>query len=290
MSFTSYAQNFEDVMLWRALKHVENGFYIDVGANDPTHDSVTKTFYEKGWCGINIEPLQQHHKDLVRERSRDINLLCAIGAADGEAEIWETDVRGWATADKTVIDKHTAAGHKGSIHRVPMRTLSDVCAEHSPSEIHFLKIDVEGFEQSVLQGSNFTKYRPWIVVVEATLPNSTIEVHHQWEHLLLHESYSFAYSDGLNRFYLAKEHNLLSGKLKYPPNVFDDFISVREVQLETALHVTEQRAQEAIARAESAEQQLIHIYSSWGLTIPFRRISAFVKKKKGLHDNKNLGL
>ena len=34
MSFISYAQNFEDVMLWRALKHVENGFYIDVGANE----------------------------------------------------------------------------------------------------------------------------------------------------------------------------------------------------------------------------------------------------------------
>ena len=27
--FISYAQNFEDVMLWRALKHVEKGFYID---------------------------------------------------------------------------------------------------------------------------------------------------------------------------------------------------------------------------------------------------------------------
>jgi hypothetical protein len=45
MSFISYAQNFEDVMLWRALQHVERGFYIDVGANDPTIDSVTKAFY-----------------------------------------------------------------------------------------------------------------------------------------------------------------------------------------------------------------------------------------------------
>lgn len=32
MTFVSYAQNFEDVMLYRALKHVEKGFYIDVGA------------------------------------------------------------------------------------------------------------------------------------------------------------------------------------------------------------------------------------------------------------------
>ncbi|HZF37393.1 MAG TPA: FkbM family methyltransferase, partial [Blastocatellia bacterium] len=46
MSFISYAQNFEDVMLWRALKHIDRGFYIDVGANDPDLDSVTKAFYE----------------------------------------------------------------------------------------------------------------------------------------------------------------------------------------------------------------------------------------------------
>ena len=32
MSFISYAQNFEDVMLWRALKHISEGFYIDIGA------------------------------------------------------------------------------------------------------------------------------------------------------------------------------------------------------------------------------------------------------------------
>ena len=31
----SYAQNFEDVMLWRALRHVPKGFYIDVDAHEP---------------------------------------------------------------------------------------------------------------------------------------------------------------------------------------------------------------------------------------------------------------
>src|SRR5215470_12416094 len=55
MSFISYAQNYEDVMLWRALKHIDQGFYIDVGANDPDIDSVTKAFYERGWRGINVE-------------------------------------------------------------------------------------------------------------------------------------------------------------------------------------------------------------------------------------------
>ncbi|RQU92579.1 FkbM family methyltransferase, partial [Burkholderia cenocepacia] len=48
MTLISFAQNQEDVMLWRALGHVHNGFYIDVGAADPVDLSVTKLFYDHG--------------------------------------------------------------------------------------------------------------------------------------------------------------------------------------------------------------------------------------------------
>src|SRR3954451_14572299 len=52
----SYAQNFEDVMLARALAHVRDGFYIDLGAQHPTVDSVSRAFYELGWRGVHVEP------------------------------------------------------------------------------------------------------------------------------------------------------------------------------------------------------------------------------------------
>ena len=53
----SYSQNYEDVILQRALRNVSRGFYIDVGAAHPVHDSVTCHFYKSGWSGINIDPL-----------------------------------------------------------------------------------------------------------------------------------------------------------------------------------------------------------------------------------------
>ena len=71
MTFISYSQNFEDVMLWRALKHIKNGFYIDVGANHPEEDSVTKSFYENGWSGINIEPEKEFYELLEEGRESD---------------------------------------------------------------------------------------------------------------------------------------------------------------------------------------------------------------------------
>jgi hypothetical protein len=42
----TYAQNFEDVILARVIARREKGFYVDVGAGDPDHMSVTKWFYD----------------------------------------------------------------------------------------------------------------------------------------------------------------------------------------------------------------------------------------------------
>ena len=56
MTFVSYAQNFEDVMLWRALKRFTPGRYVDIGAQDPVVDSVSKAFHDAGWRGVHVEP------------------------------------------------------------------------------------------------------------------------------------------------------------------------------------------------------------------------------------------
>ncbi len=56
MPFISYASNFEDVLLNRIFKDVADGFYIDIGADHPVYSSTTKSFYDRGWSGVNVEP------------------------------------------------------------------------------------------------------------------------------------------------------------------------------------------------------------------------------------------
>ncbi|HZY84782.1 MAG TPA: hypothetical protein VFE78_08120, partial [Gemmataceae bacterium] len=51
----SYAQNGEDVLLGRLFGGQPDGFYVDVGASDPTDLSLTRHFYERGWRGVNVE-------------------------------------------------------------------------------------------------------------------------------------------------------------------------------------------------------------------------------------------
>lgn len=251
-------------MLRRALQRVQGGFYIDVGANDPVKDSVTKAFYDRGWHGINAEPVAAHHQDLERDRPLDINLRCALGDSDGVIDLWECELPGLATTDVSVVDQHIIAGHHGAYHRVPVRTLASVCAEHAPAEIHFLKIDVEGGEESVLAGADFRRFRPWIVVVEATRPNSTEQNHGAWEHLLTDAGYRFAYADGLNRFYVADEHKELAQALAFPPNIFDGFVVAQQFnleqqagQLQATIERLDQQLREAGERAARAEAQAL---------------------------------
>ena len=90
---------------------------------------------------------------------------------------------------------------------IKVHTLESVCNKYwrDNEQCHFLKIDVEGFEKQVLEGMNFSKYRPWIVVMESTLPNTEIPCHDKWEHILLNNDYKFLGKSGINRYYVAKE-------------------------------------------------------------------------------------
>lgn len=256
MRLVSYAQNFEDIMLWRALSNIEGGFYIDIGANDPVADSVTKLFYDRGWSGINVEPLTAHYQDLCQERPRDINVQCAIGAEQGTLSLWVPEIRGWATASSEAQQLHEQSGVQGRLVQVPQRTLGDICAEYALPTIHFLKIDVEGMEKAVLEGNDWQRFRPWVVVVEATRPGSPEQCHAEWEALMLNADYQLVYNDGLNRYYVAKEHAALAATFNVPPNVFDAFVRASEVALEDALLKARTQIVEAKYREREAWQHV----------------------------------
>ena len=234
MPFVSYAQNFEDVMLWRCFRDRPNGFYIDVGAQDPEMDSVTKAFYDRGWSGVNIEPTQQYFEELKQNRSRDVNLQVACGATNGRLKLYLFAGTGLTTAIHDFAQKNIESGYIATHIDVPMKTLAEICATYATVDIDFMKIDVEGYELEVLQGADFSIYRPKIILIEATKPNTQIESFREWEKILLSERYVHVYSDGLNRFYVAQEYISLQENFKYPPNVFDNFLSSREVFLENS--------------------------------------------------------
>jgi FkbM family methyltransferase len=259
MSFISYAQNFEDVMLWRALKHVQKGFYIDVGAAWPDEHSVTKAFYLSGWRGINIEPNPKFHQLLKHQRPEDLNLKIAVGDHEGSVMMSIINDTGLSTVSAAIAGVHKDSGWQLEVEEVALTTLASISQQNvkQGQDIHFLKVDVEGLEEAALRGNDWTTYRPWIVLVEATLPMTQIESFQEWEPILINGGYAFAYADGLNRFYVANEHAELLDSFKYPPNVFDSFLLNSQQEAEAKAQQAEAKAQQAEAKAQQAKAKVV---------------------------------
>lgn len=220
----SYAQNFEDVMLWRALGRIENGFYIDVGAQDPDFDSVSKAFYEHGWRGVHVEPLPEYVQALRKERSDEEVIDTILADEIGYRTYFQVPKTGMSTGIREFAEKNKQSGWEFQEVTVLTSTLANVFDRAGGRDIHWLKVDVEGMEEEVLKGWHDHPARPWIVVVEATAPNTQTSTWERWQHYLTDRNYEFVYFDGLNRFYVHIKHKELSYFFDSPPNVFDGFL------------------------------------------------------------------
>lgn len=221
---TSYAQNFEDVILWRALKAVERGFYVDIGAQDPVVDSVSLSFYERGWRGVHVEPIASYAAQIRAARPDEEIIEAAVGMGEGPLTFYEFPGTGLSTGDPAIAKQHVEAGLEVREISVPLVALQNILDRNVESEIHWLKIDVEGMELAVIESWGSSPVRPWIVVVESTIPRSAEGSHEGWDPHLQRLGYEFVYFDGLNRFYVSEKHAELKTSFGPGLNYFDEFV------------------------------------------------------------------
>ncbi len=254
----TYAQNFEDVMLARLFDGEKAGFYIDIGAGDPTFLSVTRHFYELGWRGINVEPIPANWERFAKGRPRDVNLNVAVAITPGRREFCEViDNDALSSLDSARIGELAASGVRTRRYEVECVT-GDSLFTQCPAEVEFLKIDVEGSESEVLRSIDLAKHRPKVIVIEATAQDVAFPGWAkwsprvgarwlEWEPTVLAAGYTFAHFDGLNRFYLRDDMRHLAPRLAIPPGVFDFIVP----DLQEALNRDRRAANAALLEKES---------------------------------------
>jgi FkbM family methyltransferase len=258
MSFVSYAQNFEDVMLWRALKHIERGSYVDIGAQDPVTDSVSFAFYEGGWRGCHVEPTMQYSMKLRQARPDELVLQAAIGKDEGLLSFFEFENTGLSTSDPAIANEHRKLGFEYRETTVPVISLQSLLDQFTGRDVHWMKIDVEGAEHEVIAGWKESPVRPWVLVIESTRPLTQEVSYASWEQDVLSKGYEFVYFDGLNRFYVSEAHPELKSSFLAPPNIFDGFVLSGTAsqpfyaRLQQRVSDQEQRALAAEANAAAA--------------------------------------
>ena len=225
----SYAQNAEDIRVWRAFQSIgELGpglTYVDVGANEPRHLSITASLADLGWSGLLIEADPDLAAELRVHRSSDVVVECAAAREQGTLTFYRVPGTGLGTLDAK--EAHAAAERGFTVETVvvPTLTLNSILENNGLDVVHFMSIDVEGAESEVLAGLDLDRHRPWTMCIEAVLPGSSVPSHEIWEARLLESDYVFAAFDGVNRWYVAQErvaaHASLLYEISIPFNVID---------------------------------------------------------------------
>ena len=173
----SYSQYGEDLVLDGILENKKNGFFIDIGANDPVILNNTKRFYDKGWSGINIEPNPVLYLKCAEQRTRDITLNLGIGLNCQEIPFYLLSADTLSCFSKSDARRNCILFNERiiEIKNIHMKALSQIFEDYAANQnIDFISIDVEGYEMEVLKSNNWTKYRPKLILIE--IAHNTMEI------------------------------------------------------------------------------------------------------------------
>ena len=219
----SYAQNAEDVRVWRAFRDRDHTTlrYVDVGANEPRSLSITASLYDLGWRGLLIEADPDLAELLRVHRPGDTVVEMAAAGGPGELDFHRVLGTGLGTLDRDQASLAAERGYTVERHRVRTDALDAILAAHECTDIHFMSIDVEGAEATVLSGLGLRRFRPWVLCIEAVHPGSDQPSHGAWESSVLDAGYQLVAFDGVNRWYVAREHADLAGAVGIPFNALD---------------------------------------------------------------------
>lgn len=257
MELISYAQNFEDIRLWRAFKDVENGRYLDIGTQDPNHDSVSRLFYDLGWRGVHVEPTPHYASAMRGARPDEQVIEAAVSSSPVPLAFFEIPNTGLSTGVPAIAKFHQDAGWTFQKILVPTISLASLLDYMGQDPIHWLKIDVEGMEADVIASWGDHPARPAALVIEATKPSTQQPTHEAWHAMVTARGYSEVLFDGLSRYFIHETESHRGEALALSPNVFDGFQVMSSHFL--AGRLAGETAQEiAVVRSEAEAQAQAH--------------------------------
>lgn len=186
--------------------HLTKGKFVDVGANDGIHGSMSYELEKNGWNGILIEP-----NPLLVERLRKIRTSpvypYAISSIEGELPFYIVDgpghLNGLSRFNYTEEFEDHVKNSGGVVNKsiVQVKKISSIMDEQSTlDKVDILKVDVEGHEFEVLKSFDFDKYQPALIITEDNFKDADKSV----RTLLDKKGYAVIARDRINYWFAPK--------------------------------------------------------------------------------------
>jgi FkbM family methyltransferase len=142
----------------RLLEAAGVNLVFDVGAND---GGYAKRLREIGYRGqiVSFEPQRTAFTRLQEAASKDplwITVRCALGDNNGDLDLFIA-ANSVSSSPRKMLEAHMAAAPDSQcvgVETVPVARLDDLIGEYLEEDsVPFLKIDTQGYEDSVLRGA-----------------------------------------------------------------------------------------------------------------------------------------
>ncbi len=170
----SFSQFGEDVAAHTLLKqyHIEQGFYLDIGAYHPVYLSNTYLFYQRGWSGITVEPTPGSAADFRAIRPRDTHLDCVVAPHAEAATVpfyCFAEQSPYNTLSEELARDHARrnACNYDTLH-LPCLTATQILDRYLPTgrQLDLLCTDCEGMDAAILTTMDWPRHVPKVVVFE----------------------------------------------------------------------------------------------------------------------------
>ena len=151
----TFSQFGEDLFIKKFFEYKKKGKYVDLGAFHPMRLSNTYLLYKSGWSGTNVDlnPITIDLFDIAR--SKDKNICCLIGEANGLLkDVYYED---WSAAN-SLTENENLKDKK----QMRTRTFKDLINH----DFDFLNIDLEGHDYEILRTINLKRNNPILICIE----------------------------------------------------------------------------------------------------------------------------
>ncbi len=170
-----FSSDGEDYILQKIFGDLKKGNYVDLGSHHPVFHSNTFLFYLNGWRGVCVDPLPNLKNKYKFFRSEDIFISAGFITKNINKKLVFYHYKN--NPDNSTFNKDRVTELKNKFSRVPTEEiqvsminidgiLDNYKKLNKNLEIHLLNLDVEGFEEKILEEFFFKKIFPWVVCVE----------------------------------------------------------------------------------------------------------------------------